>query len=176
MLAGLVLIQGAEARGAGQTDQRDGRRGQDVAAHFVHHLDVARQAHVRDEGVERAALHAGQDLPGAGHDRRDKAPIAILRVLVAQGAQVVDVLLVHGQLMRGHVLGRVFRVSPARLCPVVGPQDIVGLRAGQVRREGHVERQIDVCPGRDGGRRLLGPCGALHLRRSCDGHFVVGAA
>jgi hypothetical protein len=146
------------------TYQRDGRRVQDLAPHRVHNLQLAREAHVGDERLQRLRL--------GRRDGRLDASLGLLADLPAQVAQVVDVLRVHGQLVRGRGLCRAFRVGPARLCPGARPHDVVRVGPREVRREGHVEGQVDLRARGYDGRGARGRRGPLDRRG--DGHLVAG--
>jgi len=145
--------------------QRDGRRVEHLAAHRIHRLRLARQAHVRHQGAQRAPLQTGQRLALGGRDGRLDAPLGLLADLPAQVAQVVDVLRVDGQLVRGRRLCRAFRMGPARRRPRARPHDVVHVRPREARREGHVEGQVDLRIRRRAGGPLCG--------RRRDGHLVV---
>ena len=154
-----------------QAYQRNGRRVEDLAAHRVDNLQLARQAHVGDEGAQGAALQAGQRLGLGRRHRGGDATVCLLAHIATQVPQVVDVLGVNGQLVRGRGLSRAFRMGPARLCPRARPHDVVRIGPRQVRREGYVEGQIDLRAWGDYGRGGRGR--RRSLDRSCDGHLVV---
>jgi hypothetical protein len=151
--------------------QRDGRRVQDLGAHRVHNFQLAGQAHVGDEGTQRPPLQARQRLRFGGRDGRLDAPLGLLAHVPTQVPQVVDILRVDGQLVGGRGLCRAFRMGPARLCPRTRPHDVVGVGPREIRREGHVEGQVDLRAGRDHGRGARSGRGALYRRG--DGHVVV---
>ena len=90
-----------------------------------------------------------------------------------QVPQVVDILGVYGQLVGGRGLCRAFRMGPSRLRPRARPHDVVGIRASEVRREGHVKGQVDLRAGRNDGRGRGGSRGTLD--RGGHGHLVVGS-
>jgi hypothetical protein len=151
--------------------QRDGRRVQDLGAHRVHNFQLAGQAHVGDEGTQRPPLQARQRLRFGGRDGRLDAPLGLLAHVSTQVPQVVYILRVDGQLVGGRGLCRAFRMGPARLCPRTRPHDVVGVGPREIRREGHVEGQVDLRARRDHGRGARSGRGALYRRG--DGHVVV---
>ena len=74
-----------------------------------------------------------------------------IRQVGAELPQVEDVVRVYGQLVHGYVVRRVLGVRPAQDRASSGIQDVLGIGAREVGREGHVEGVVDRGVGGRGG-------------------------
>lgn len=117
------------------------------------------EAHVGDEGVERASLIAGDSLGlSAEHTSRD-IPLGLVLNSAAERSQVIDILLVYWQRVCWGALVSAFRKGPATESAGAGIYNLIAFRTSETRVEGDVEGQSHDRGGRWAwGRGRVGGC------------------